>query len=168
MHPIRVRTVTGAEMTFGGREEFGRAIADGRVASDWEVLHVRGNRWLPVTAHPAWPSLAAVQTEMGPLRSRRNSDLVLIYPDFAPSADPVEPLKLSSDPFEDGPVLAPEIIHRVLRAPRPSDPHAATVMAAGRPPSGPQDRPFLAKAMPTFSRALHAAAELVQTKKAMG
>ena len=167
MSPVRARTATGTELTFASREEFGHAVASGRVTSDCEVFHTRGNRWLPVTVHPAWPSVSTPKVEAAPAPRGRSSDLVLIYPESTPVVDPVEPPSTEVDPFDAGPILAADEIHRVLHAPRVSDP-ALRVSDPALRVSEPQSRPLFEKAMPTFSRAFQAAAELVQTKKAMG
>lgn len=164
MPPIRARSITGAEFSFSSREEFGQAIARGRITSDWEVFHSRAHRWLPVTVHPAFsPPVAA-----DPVPKGRTSDLVLIYPDCIPSADPARAARPEADPFEAGPLLAPDEIQRVLYAPRPRNPDPAAATAADPTPrrvSGPtQVRPLLEKALPTFSKALVVAAGLVQTK----
>lgn len=160
MSPIRVRTAAGTELTFASREEFGHAVESGRVTSDSEVFHTRGDRWLPITAHPAWPTVSDLKVE-APVSRKRSSDLVLIYPDFAPSVEPVGPPATEIDPFDAGPILAADEIHRVLHAPRVSGPALRVSGPQDRPL---QDRPLLEKAMPTFSRAFQAAAELVQTK----
>lgn len=157
MPPIRARSITGAEFSFSSREEFGQAIARGRITADWEVFHSRAHRWLPVTVHPAF---SAPTVEPAPAPRGRTSDLVLIYPDLVPSADSVEAARHETDPFEGGPMLAPDEIQRVLYAPRHSNPHPAAATASDSTPrrvSGPtQVHPLLEKALPTFSKALRA------------
>lgn len=157
MPPIRARTATGDEFSFSSREEFGRAVARGRITADWEVFHARAHRWLPVTVHPAF---SAVPVEPAPVPRGRTSDLVLIYPDLVPSTDAVEAARYEPDPFEGGPMLAPDEIQRVLYAPRHSNLHPAAATPADPTPgrvSGPsQVRPLLEKALPTFSKALRA------------
>lgn len=162
MSPIRVRNATGTERSFASREEFGRAVQSGQIASDWEVFHVRGDRWLPVSAHPAWPSVITPQAAATSTGKRRTSDLILIYPDPAPSVDPVLPPATEVDPFDAGPILAADEIHRILHAPRISGP-ALRVSDPAIRVADSQSRPLLEKALPTFSRAFQAAAELVQT-----
>jgi hypothetical protein len=164
MPPIRARTITGAEFSFSSREEFGQAIARGRVTVDWEVFHSRAHRWLPVTVHPAFSApVAAVPAPRG-----RTSDLVLIYPDFIASPDTARATRPDTDPFDAGPLLAPDEIQRVLYAPRPCSPEPTApleeVVAAKQRVSGSHPvGPLLEKALPTFSKALIVAAELVQT-----
>jgi hypothetical protein len=171
MPPIRARTATGAEFSFPTRDDFRRAVSVGRITPDWEVFHSRARRWLPVTVHPAFSAEPEPATP-APAQRARTSDLVLIYPDFVPSADTVEAHEPASDPFEGGPILAPEEIQRVLHAPRQGEPRAATAMGAtgagsssAPRPSGPVPvHPLIEKALPTFSRALNVAAELVHTR----
>ena len=165
MPPIRARTATGAEISFITREEFGQAVASGRITPDWEVFHARGHRWLPVTVHPAFSTpVPAAAAPRG-----RTSDLVFIYPDFVPSANTVKAARPESDPFDTGPILAPDEIQRVLYAPRSSNPHSATATAevdtAPHRISGPEQvRPLLKKALPALSKALIVAAGLVHTR----
>lgn len=179
MPPIRARTATGAEFSFPTREEFARAVASGRITEDWEVFHLRAHRWLPVTVHPAYSSaslpagsaLPPTPPDRTAWRGRRSRELVLIYPEFVPSADTAGAHEPEVDPFDSGPILAPDEIQRVLFAPRQSDPHAATAMAAGDAALSPLDtrpgRPLFQKAMstvPTLSKALIVAAGMVNVR----
>jgi len=165
MPPIRTRTASGAEFSFPTRDEFRRAVATGRITSDWEVFHARARRWLPVTVHPAF-STEPAPVASTPARRTRSSELVLIYPDFVPSANAAEASQPESDPFDGGPILAPDEIQRVLYAPRPSNPQAAMAMTEPAPRhTGPVPvHPLLEKALPTLSWALTVAAELVHTR----
>jgi hypothetical protein len=181
MPPIRARTATGAEFSFPTREEFARAVAGGRITEDWEVFHLRARRWLPVTVHPAFsaashPAGSAIDPASSPLppatsRRQRTRELVLIYPERGPSADTHGAQEPEADPFDSGPILAPDEIQRVLFAPRRSDPHAATATAAGDATLSSLDshqaRPLFQKAMstvPTFSKALIVAAGIVNAR----
>ncbi len=148
MTPIRVRTATGTEHSFASREELGRAVETGRVNAKCEVFHARRNRWISVTQHPVWPSVSSLKSESAPPARGRSSDLVLIYPDFMPTIDPSQPPAAAVDlvdPFDAGPILAPDEIHRVLHAPRTSGPTPRVTV--------PEERPLFEKAMPTFSKA---------------
>lgn len=153
MPPIRARTATGDEFSFESREEFCLAVARGRITAEWEVFHSRAHRWLPVTVHPAF-SAPAVQS--APVRPRRSSELILIFPDYAPSASKVDVTGPETDPFDAGPMLAPDEIQRVLYAPRHSNPHPAADPATDRVSGPNQVLPLLEKALPTFSKALRA------------
>jgi hypothetical protein len=173
MPPIRARTATGAEFSFPSREEFSRAVSSGRITADWEVFHARAHRWLPVTLHPAFTAPPTAATAPVAAVPRRSSDLVLIYPDFVPSSDTLGGSEPESDPFDNGPILAPDEIQRVLYAPRRTDPAAATAMAATEPDaaqgaSAPaSSHPLVQQALrtvPTFSRALIVAAGMVSAR----
>jgi hypothetical protein len=173
MPPIRARTATGAEFSFPSREEFSRAVSSGRITPDWEVFHARAHRWLPVTVHPAFTAPPGATTTPAPAAPRRSSDLVLIYPDFVPSSDTVGGAEPESDPFDHGPILAPDEIERVLYAPRRTDPRVATAMAATEPgaaqgaSSPASNHPLVEQALrtvPTFSRALIVAAGMVSAR----
>jgi len=162
-------------LSFPTREDFSRAVVSGRIAPDWEVYHARGRRWLPVTVHPAYTAgpAGACAPAPAPVASRRSSELVLIYPDFVPSSDTAAASEPATDPFDSGPILAPDEIQRVLHGPRQTDPHAATAMAEPDPgastgPSSPaSSHPLFEKALrtvPTFSKALIVAAGMVNAR----
>lgn len=83
MTRIRTRSPGGVEYLFS-REELAGAIRRGGVTQEWHVYHTVSGQWLPVTAHPAY---AEAQTREGSPRdrSRRSSELVLIYPEMDPT-----------------------------------------------------------------------------------
>ena len=107
MTRIRTRNPLGGEYSFT-REEFVRAVERRGITADWQVYHATSGQWLPVTAHPAFPSTRASGQE--PKRS--SSELILIYPDPAQQPDVATPPTGSE--IDDGPVLAPDEIDRVL------------------------------------------------------
>ncbi len=82
MTPIRIRTANRTEQLFANRRDLTSAIVSGEVTATCEVFHVRANRWLPVTRHPAWPSVAIVKAEAVEFLAPTESDLIFINPDF--------------------------------------------------------------------------------------
>ncbi|HTS87754.1 MAG TPA: hypothetical protein VMG41_04615 [Gemmatimonadales bacterium] len=52
MSQIKVRNADRNEYNFSTVEEFAAIIQSGGITADWEIYHVTGARWLPITHHP--------------------------------------------------------------------------------------------------------------------
>jgi hypothetical protein len=110
MTRIRTRNPAGGEYSFT-REEFVRAVERHGITADWQVYHAASGRWLPVTAHPAFPLGSGRGS--GSQERRSSSELILIYPDPDQRSDSTGPASTNQGE-DDGPVLAPDEIDRVL------------------------------------------------------
>jgi hypothetical protein len=165
MAELRIRDSEGQEHPFT-RDEFVRSVGRGEIPASWEVFHGAGNRWLPVSVHPAFRQVTTGRPTAPPIE-RRSSELVLIYPE---ELKPREPARPAADPapFEPGPVLTSAEIERVLWAPRLQPGRAMEPCEEGAR-SGAAATADLAdsllrtarRSMPTFTRAVSAAAGLV-------
>lgn len=66
---IKVRNAAKNEYCFGGVEEFAAIIQSGGITADWEIYHVSGGRWLPITHHPLFTGRLARPVSMETARA---------------------------------------------------------------------------------------------------
>ncbi|HXW97006.1 MAG TPA: hypothetical protein VEI47_05420 [Gemmatimonadales bacterium] len=63
MSQFKLRNPAGSEYSFGTVEEFTHAVLSGGITADWEIYHLIGRRWLPVTHHPVFLGARKVGAE---------------------------------------------------------------------------------------------------------
>jgi hypothetical protein len=61
---FRIRLASGEELLFGSVADLAQGIRAGRVPGNAEIYHRMSQRWLPISAHPAWDE-AAPPSELG-------------------------------------------------------------------------------------------------------
>jgi len=121
---VRLQGPEGAETICRAGTDALEAIASGLVDRSWQVYHARADRWLPVSTHPWFRTLAAATT---PPRGRRSDELVLILP----NPGRVLGTGPGRDPLDSGPHLSITEIERVLgaRLTRPEETDAREALA---------------------------------------
>jgi len=55
---FRIRLTSGEETDYDSVAELAQAIRNGRVPGNSEIYHRKSQRWLPISAHPAWDEAA--------------------------------------------------------------------------------------------------------------
>lgn len=55
---FRIRLASGGEAEYDSVAELAQAIRNGRVPGNSEIFHRKSQRWLPISAHPAWDEAA--------------------------------------------------------------------------------------------------------------
>jgi hypothetical protein len=55
---FRIRLASGEEAEYHSVAELAQAIRNGRVPGNSEIFHRKSQRWLPISAHPAWDEAA--------------------------------------------------------------------------------------------------------------
>ncbi|MFN8653937.1 MAG: hypothetical protein U0133_18690 [Gemmatimonadales bacterium] len=135
-------------------EELTEGARDGRITDDWQVWHVRGERWIAIASHPVYRRSRPVVVKEPESPPRRSGELALIYPDNYRAR--ATPAPVQTREFSDPtiPVLRPEEIARVL-APASRDASAEFTPQAAPDPDLPMRRTLRLAAqenLPTFTR----------------
>ena len=91
-------------------EELTEGARDGRITDDWQVWHVRGERWIAIASHPVYRRSRPVVVKEPESPPRRSGELALIYPDNYRAR--ATPAPVQTREFSDPtiPVLRPEEI----------------------------------------------------------
>ncbi len=55
---FRIRLASGAEADYGSVAELAQGIRSGQIPGNSEIFHRTSQRWLPISAHPAWDEAA--------------------------------------------------------------------------------------------------------------
>jgi len=63
---FRIRLASGEELLFGSVADLAQGIRAGRVPGNAEIYHRMSQRWLPISAHPAWDEAAPPGAVGGP------------------------------------------------------------------------------------------------------